>query len=328
MTAIFGFYCSLMAGTCHLYRELVIGSFVKVVLGMKHTITRFFGLGEKDQQVELDTIETEVELDKIEVIDERDEIKKIPIESIVPNRFQPRTVFDEAKIEELSRTIHIHGIIQPIVVREFEADRYEIIAGERRWRAMKKLGWDLVPAIIKNLSDTETASVALIENLQREELSPIEEAIAYGKLLELHNLTQEALAQRLGKGQSTVANKLRLLKLPEEVQNALLNKQITERHARSLISLKDPEKQIKLLEEIIEKSLNVKQTEERVVRLLEQKTGKPKPKRKAFSKDMRIAVNTIRQSLSMVSNSGINLAAEEEEFEDFYQFTIKIPKKK
>lgn len=308
-----------MAGTCHFYRELVIGSFVKVVLGMKHTITRFFGLGEKEQQVELEQINN---------TDEQDEIKKIPIDSIVPNRYQPRTVFDETKIEELSRTIHIHGIIQPIVVREFDAGKYEIIAGERRWRAMKKLGWDLVPAIIKNLTDSETASVALIENLQREELSPIEEAMAYGKLLELHHLTQEALAQRLGKGQSTVANKLRLLKLPQEVQDALLNKEITERHARSLIPLKEPEKQIKLLEEIIEKNLNVKQTEDRVVRLLEQIHDIPKPKRKAFSKDMRIAVNTIRQSLSMVSDSGINLSSDEEEFEDYYQFTIRIPKKK
>lgn len=286
---------------------------------MKHTITRFFGLGEKEQQIETETLE---------ITSNQDEIKKIPIEKIVPNRFQPRTVFDEAKIEELSRTIHIHGIIQPIVLREFEDGKYEIIAGERRWRAMKKLGWDLVPAIIRNLTDTETASVALIENLQREELSPIEEAIAYGKLLELHNLTQEALAQRLGKGQSTVANKLRLLKLPDEVQDALLNKTITERHARSLIPLKDPAIQLKVLEEIIEKNLNVKQTEERVVRFLEQSQEKPKPKRKAFSKDMRIAVNTIRQSLSMVSDSGINLASEEEEFEDFYQFTIRIPKKK
>ena len=119
------------------------------------------------------------------------------------------------------------------------------------------------------------------------------------------NLTQEALAQRLGKGQSTVANKLRLLKLPQEVQDALLNKFITERHARSLIPLKDPEKQVKLLEEIIEKNLNVKQTEDRVVKMLEQTEEKPKPKRKAFSKDMRIAVNTIRQSLSMVSDNGI-----------------------
>jgi ParB family transcriptional regulator, chromosome partitioning protein len=287
---------------------------------MKHSLSRFFGLGEKDQQ---DDIESPAEQ-----IDQKEEIKKIPIDAIVPNRFQPRTVFDDEKIEELARTIHTHGIIQPIVVREFEDKKFEIIAGERRWRAMKKLGWDEVPAIIKNLNDTETASMALIENLQREELSPIEEAIAYEKLLELHNLTQEALAQRLGKGQSTVANKLRLLKLPNEVQEALLNKTITERHARSLIPLKDPEKQIKLLQEIIEKNLNVKQTEERVVRMLEQSEKKPKPRRKAFSKDMRIAVNTIRQSLSMVTDSGITLDSEEEEFEDYYQFTIRIPKKK
>lgn len=294
---------------------------------MKNTFSRFFGLGEKD----LRTTDTENSVD-IETVDEekvdKEEIKKIPIENIIPNRFQPRTIFNDEKIEELARTIRTHGIIQPIVVREFDRNTFEIIAGERRFRAMKKLGWDFAPAIIKNFNDTETASVALIENLQREELSPIEEAIAYGKLLELHQLTQEALAQRLGKGQSTVANKLRLLKLPQEVQDALLNKIITERHARSLIPLKEPEKQIKLLQEIIEKSLNVKQTEDRVNKILEQTNEKPKPKRKAFSKDMRIAVNTIRQSLSMVSDSGINLDSQEEEFDEYYQFTIKIPKKK
>lgn len=294
---------------------------------MKNSFSRFFGLGEKgDQKVKAET-ETEIEIEQELEVERNEEIKKIPIDSIIPNRFQPRTVFDDEKIEELSRTIHTHGIIQPIVVRLMDG-HYEIIAGERRWRAMKKLGWDEVPAIVKNYTDRETASVALIENLQREELSPIEEAIAYGKLLELHNLTQEALAQRLGKGQSTVANKLRLLKLPQPIQDALLTKEITERHARSMIPLKDPEKQVTLLQEIIEKNLNVKQTEERVVRLLEQKNQKPKPKRKAFSKDMRIAVNTIRQSLTMVSDSGINLNAEEEEFEEYYQFTIKIPKKK
>jgi ParB family transcriptional regulator, chromosome partitioning protein len=291
---------------------------------MKNTFSRFFGLGEKGEQVQIE----EEQSSELEESSEREEIRKIAIDSIVPNRFQPRTVFDEEKIEELARTIRTHGIIQPIVVREYEEGQFEIIAGERRWRAMKSLGWEEAPTIVKNLSDTETASVALIENLQREELSPIEEAIAYGKLLELHNLTQEALAQRLGKGQSTVANKLRLLKLPHDVQDALLNKIITERHARSLIPLKDPEKQVELLKEIIDKNLNVKQTEDRVVKMLEQTQERPKPKRKAFSKDMRIAVNTIRQSLTMVSDSGINLNSEEEEFEDYYQFTIKIPKKK
>jgi len=292
---------------------------------MKHSFSRFFGIGEKEEQASIDKIDEKVEMEKVE---DFEEVRKIPIDKIIPNRFQPRTVFDDEKIEELSRTIHTHGIIQPIVVRELEHDQFEIIAGERRWRAMKKLNWDEVPAIVKNLNDTETASVALIENLQREELSPIEEAIAYGRLLELHNLTQEALAQRLGKGQSTVANKLRLLKLPQEVQDALLCKAITERHARALIPLKSMEKQVKLLNEIIEKNLNVKQTEDRVVKILEQGSSKLKPKRKAFSKDVRIAVNTIRQSLSMVTDSGINLDSQEEEFDDFYQITIKIPKKK
>ncbi|PLR80661.1 nucleoid occlusion protein [Bacillus canaveralius] len=289
---------------------------------MKPNFSRLFGLGEKGEHIDIEQADEQVERNQVE------EIKKVPIDRIVPNRFQPRTVFVDEKIEELARTIHTHGVIQPIVIREYEQGQFEIIAGERRWRAMKKLGWEEVPAIIKNLSDKETASVALIENLQREELSPIEEAVAYGKLLELHNLTQEALAQRLGKGQSTVANKLRLLKLPQEVQDALLNKIITERHARSLIPLKQPEKQLKLLSEIIDKNLNVKQTEERVLKLLDMTEKKPQPKRKAFSKDMRIAVNTIRQSLSMVTDSGINLDAKEEEHEDFYQFTIIIPKKK
>jgi ParB family transcriptional regulator, chromosome partitioning protein len=281
---------------------------------MKSPFSRIFGLGEKED---------------IEIIEKTDneEIKKIPLSNIVPNRYQPRTVFDDERIEELSLTIRTHGIIQPIVVREYEQGRFEIIAGERRFRAVTKLGWDTIPAIVKDFNDAETASVALIENLQREELSVIEEAIAYAKLLELHNLTQEALAQRLGKGQSTVANKLRLLKLPEEVQEALLQKLITERHARALIPLKTPEKQVKLLQEIIEQHLNVKQTENRVARLIENTTSKPKATRKAFSKDMRIAMNTIRQSLTMVQDSGVVLDSDEEEFEEYYQITIKIQKK-
>ncbi|MGV3466195.1 MAG: nucleoid occlusion protein [Heyndrickxia sp.] len=287
---------------------------------MKHPFSRFFGVGEKEEEIEIE-FETELENDK-------EEVRKIPISNIVPNRFQPRTIFNEEKIQELARTIHTHGIIQPIVVREYESGQYEIIAGERRFRAIQLLEWDTVPAIVKNLSDTETASVALIENLQREELSPIEEAVAYGKLLDLHNLTQEALAQRLGKGQSTVANKLRLLKLPQEIQDALLQKLITERHARALIPLKDPEMQIRVLNDIITKNLNVKQTEEAVVRLLNKPEKKPRPKKQAFSKDMRIAVNTIRQSLSMVTDNGINLDSEEEDFDEFYQITIRIPKNK
>jgi ParB family transcriptional regulator, chromosome partitioning protein len=281
---------------------------------MKHPFSRFFSFGEKEQEEMIEKHENE-------------EVRKIPVSQIVPNRFQPRTIFDDEKIAELALTIRTHGIIQPIVVRECENGKYEIIAGERRWRAVQTLGWTEIPAIIKNLNDKETASVALIENLQREELTPIEEALAYAKLLELHHLTQEALAQRLGKGQSTIANKLRLLKLPQEVQEALLQRTITERHARALIVLKDRDKQLKLLKEIIEKQLNVKQTEDRVLKILEANRPKPKPKRKAFSKDMRIAVNTIRQSLAMVADNGLSIDSEEEDFEDYYQITIRIPKK-
>ncbi|MFD3450506.1 nucleoid occlusion protein [Microbacteriaceae bacterium 4G12] len=283
---------------------------------MKSTFTRFFGFGEKEANVS-----------EQEQGESREEVKQIPIANIVPNQYQPRTIFDEARIDELALTIRTHGIIQPIVVRVFENDKYEIIAGERRFRAVTKLGWETIPAIVKNMNDRETASVALIENLQREELTAIEEAIAYQKLLELHNLTQEALAQRLGKGQSTVANKLRLLKLPEEVKQSLLEKKITERHARALIPLKEKELQLKVLQEIVERQLNVKQTEERVVRMMENSKPKPKQKRKAVSRDMRIAMNTIRESLQMVANSGLAVNSEEEEFDDYYQITIQIPKK-
>lgn len=290
---------------------------------MKHPLARFFGSGNE----KIETANEEINEIKLIEEDEGEKVRNLPIDKIRPNRYQPRTIFDEKKIEELARTIHTHGIIQPIVVRETEDHQFEIIAGERRFRAVSSLGWDTVPAIIKNMNDKETASMALIENLQREELTPIEEALAYQQLLEIHHLTQEALAQRLGKGQSTVANKLRLLKLPRLVQDALLNKTITERHARALIPIKEEEVQLKVLAEIIEKNYNVKQTEERIEKILS-KEKPSKPKRISFSKDVRIAVNTIRQSLAMVNKSGIHVDTEEKEMDDFYQITIKIPKKK
>lgn len=289
---------------------------------MKSPFSRFFGSSEKqghDEVVE----PTQHHLE---------EVVNVAIEKIVPNRYQPRTVFDDAKIEELARTIHTHGVIQPIVLRKMDDEKYEIIAGERRFRAMSKLKWSEVPAIIRNLNDKETASIALIENLQREELTAIEEAVAYQKLLKLHEITQEALAQRLGKGQSTVANKLRLLKLPEEVQEAIMKKELSERHARALMQIKEKEVQLQLMNMAIENHWNVKQLEEKVEEILnppsKEEKKSVKPKRKAVSKDVRIALNTIKHSLSMVTKSGINIKTEEEDTEDFYQITVKIPKKK
>ncbi|MFD1359517.1 nucleoid occlusion protein [Fictibacillus halophilus] len=286
---------------------------------MKHPFSRLFGIGEKSQQT-LDPEPAEK--------NDNEEVLQIPVQYIIPNRFQPRTVFIDERIEELSQTIEAHGIIQPIVVRSIGEDQYELIAGERRWRAVQKLGWEKIPAIVKEMDDSQTASVALIENLQREELTAIEEAMAYAKLLELHGLTQEGLAQKLGKGQSTIANKLRLLKLPQSIQDALLQKKITERHARALIVLKTPEKMELVLAEILEKQLNVKQTEDRVKRMIEAETAEKKPqaRRKSYSKDMRLAINTVRQSVDMVVQSGLSIDTEEEEHEEFYQFTIRIPK--
>lgn len=287
---------------------------------MKNTFSRFFGSAEKEPEIQ-----------QIEVTPS-EKVEQVKIDLIKPNKYQPRTIFSEEKIEELARTIHTHGVIQPIVIRKSN-DGYEIIAGERRYRAMKKLGWEEVPAIIRNLDDRETASIALIENLQREELTAIEEAYAYEKLLELHSLTQEALAQRLGKGQSTIANKLRLLKLPQEIKDKILTKELSERHARALISVKDAELQHKLFQEAIDEQLNVKQLEERIHLALnpveeEEKVKKKPVKRKSVSKDVRIALNTIRQSLALVTKSGIDVKTEEEDTDDFYTITVKIPKKK
>src|SRR5699024_3040248 len=236
-----------------------------------------------------------------------DDIISLHVDQIVPNEYQPRTQFDEEKIIELAQTLQTHGIIQPIVVRQKEEELYEIIAGERRLRAAKHLEWETIPAIIRDLNDTETASIALIENIQREELSVIEEANAYEQLLEMHSLTQEALAQRLGKSQSTVANRVRLLTLPDEIQRALMNKEITERHARALMKLKDEALQIKYCEMIIDKQLTVREIDEIIKEFLD-KDKKPKKKQrktKLVSKDVRIATNTIKRSLKMIADTGI-----------------------
>lgn len=279
---------------------------------MKEQFTRFFGIGEKNGNQE---------------VMEVDEVKSIPIDAIIPNRYQPRSEFNDEKINELCQTIKTHGVIQPIVVREIEGG-YELIAGERRWRAVTKLGLPTIPAIIRNFNDSQSASVALIENLQRENLTSIEEAIAYQKLIDLHDLTQESLAQRLGKAQSTIANKLRLLHLPEECHDALKQRLISERHARALLTLKDHEVQLKFLKEIIEKDLNVKQTEQKVEQYINQEQEpKKKQVRKSFSKDVRLALNTIRQSVNMVVQSGMSIETDEADHEDYYQVIIKIPKK-
>lgn len=258
----------------------------------------------------------------------QDDVVQLPVSKIQRNMYQPRTEFDEEKIQELAQTFQTHGIIQPIIVRKTEEEQYELIAGERRLRAAKFLEWETISSIVRDLSDAETASIALIENIQREELSVIEEAQAYKQLINLHELTQEALAQRLGKSQSTVANRLRLLQLPENIQHGLIDKQITERHARAMMKLEE-EMQLEVFDQVVKDKLNVRQTEELIEKLREKPVKKKKKtKPKMVSKDIRIATNTIRESLKMITETGIDVESEEEELDDVYQITIKVKKTK
>src|SRR5574344_348041 len=193
-------------------------------------------------------------------------IQNINIDYIIPNRFQPRLTFDEKSLNELAASIKEHGIIQPLVLRRL-GDKYEIIAGERRYKAATIAGLTEVPAIISNIDDNKSAEIALVENVQRKNLNSLEEAKSYKKILDKENLTQEDLAKKMGISQSTIANKLRLLNLANEVQEALMNEKISERHARSLLQLNSNEEQIMMLNKIINERLTVRQLDDEIKKM-------------------------------------------------------------
>lgn len=194
-------------------------------------------------------------------------VVELELDDILPNRFQPRFRFPEQAITELAESIKEHGVIQPILVRRL-GDKYEIIAGERRYKASLLAGKRTIPAIVAELNDKDSAEVALIENVQRQDLTPIEEAVSYRKILDMGYLTQEQLADKLGKTQSTVSNKLRLLNLDDDVQEALLDEKISERHARSLLKIDSKQQQREILEKIIKERLTVKKTDELINKIL------------------------------------------------------------
>ncbi len=195
-----------------------------------------------------------------------DQVVYLYLDDIIPNRFQPRELFDEKALKELAVSIKEHGVIQPIIVRSVKG-KYEIIAGERRYKASALAGLTKIPAIIRDLDDKESSKVALLENLQRKNLTPIEEARTYQKILEIDQMTQEELAKTMGKSQSAVANKLRLLSLPDEVQDAILKEQISERHARALLNIPNAQKQTEMLKKIISNKLSVRAVEEEIKEL-------------------------------------------------------------
>lgn len=226
------------------------------------------------------------------------------LDDILPNRFQPRIKFDETAINDLAESIKEHGVIQPIIVRKI-GDKYEIIAGERRYKASVLAGKTTIPVIVTDLDDQASAEVALIENVQREDLTPIEEAVSYRKILDMGYLTQEELANKLDRNQSTIANKLRLLNLNEEVQEALLNEKISERHARSLLRLSNPKGQQEMLERIINERMTVRKTDEAIDTILN--NDKPSEKLEInplFNKEEEVKMN------NNMSNSIFNIPSE------------------
>ncbi len=223
----------------------------------------------------------------------RDEITQLYLDDIIPNRFQPREIFDEKALKELAASIKEHGVIQPIIVRNI-GGKYEIIAGERRYKASALAGLTKIPAIIRNLDDKESSKVALLENLQRKDLNAIEEARTYQKILELDEMTQEELAKTMGKSQSAVANKIRLLSLPDEIQTALLKEQISERHARSLLNIPNSAEQIEMLKKIITNKLSVRQLEAEL---------KAKEEPKEISSSAQINTNPLTPDASLLTSS-------------------------
>lgn len=251
------------------------------------------------------------------------EIIQIDINKVIPNIYQPRKYFNEEALQELAESILEHGIIQPLTVRK-RGEIFELVAGERRLRAAKLIQLQSVPCNIVDITDTESAEIALLENLQREDLNYIEEAEAYFNLINEHNFTQDELAKRIGKKQSTIANKLRLLKLSKEVRGLCLSNNLTERHARALLTVTDEKLQIKIVKKVIANNLNVKKTEELINKELLKISGEMIKKRKIKGVlPGKLYVNTIKQILKK-----FDIAAEYgcSESDDFIEVTVKIPK--
>lgn len=258
---------------------------------------------------------------------------EVNVASIHPNPYQPRATFDEESIAELAQSIQQVGLLQPLLVRKVD-DGYELVAGERRLRAVTSLGMEKVACIVQqDIEDESSAMMALIENLQREDLHYLEEAQCYQKLLETYGLTQEELANRLGKSQSSIANKLRLLKLSDEVKAAMTEKRLSERHARALLKLTDDKQRLDAVERIAEKGLSVKETEQMVEKTLnkaydeKQDGAKPRPKLMRIVRDYKLFMNTINQAVNQLRESGMTVEVEQSDRADGVDIKISVTRK-
>lgn len=254
---------------------------------------------------------------------------EIPARKIRPNKTQPRQTFYEEDLRSLSQSISNNGLLQPLTVRKLKNDEYELIAGERRLRASVMAGFTKIPCIVMKCSDKDSAIFALIENLQRKDLGMFEEARGINRLIRKYGITQEQAAIQLGKKQSTVANKLRLLRLSYDEQDWIVQAGLTERHARVLLKIKNEDSRKEVLSRIIAENLNVKETEKYISSLLDNKKVQPlhnNNDKKIVVKDVRIFVNTISRAVDTMRMSGIDAVSKKEETEDYIEYTVKIPK--
>lgn len=264
------------------------------------------------------------------VLGEGERLAELPVECILSNPFQPRKSRVDEDLDELASSIVQHGLLQPVVVRRVGAGGYELVAGERRLRACRRLGMKTIPAIVREGSDGDSALLALVENLQRKDLCVLDEAEGYRRLMTEFRLTQEDIAKQVGKSQPTVANKLRLLKLPEQVRRTIINGEISERHARALLTLENPKDQLRVLDQVIRGGLNVQKTEEVVAGLVTSQVegGVPvgRKRRVQVFKDLRIFQNAIREVVSTLNRAGVRATMTEEDCGDHIKISVLIAK--
>jgi len=258
-------------------------------------------------------------------------IANLPVDRIKPNPFQPRRNFPENELAELAQSIRAYGLLQPVIVRE-QGENYQLIAGERRFRACCLLGHTSIPAVIQTLDDEKAAAFALIENLQRQELNYFEEARAYQVLLKSFGLTQEELARRVGRSQSSIANKLRLLRLAPEVQGIIVTDTVSERHARALLRLNSSEMQMEVIRRIYDQELTVKETEQLVEKLSQNNLPQEVRDRPGVQsiapiiRDARIFMNTIKETVKRARKTGVDIFMIEKDSEEEYEITIRVTK--
>lgn len=254
---------------------------------------------------------------------EVNKVLMIETENISPNPEQPRKLFTEQELKSLANSIRTNGLLQPITVRQ-ENGSFILVSGERRLRAMKYTGMTSVPCIVLDIDNKQGAIFALLENLEREDLNFFEEAIAMKSLINELGLSQQELGIRLGKSQSSIANKLRLLRFDNDIQECILKRELNERQARALLRIEDKQKILQVIEHIKNEGLNVVKTEEYIEKLLN-KPVKVKRNIVPVIKDVRVFINTINKAISTMNKSGINVVAKKKENEDFIEYLVRIP---